>query len=87
MVVWENRYLQLVGASLTGLVPDHERVPIPRTDPGGSAKIAVWFTAPKYPGGYKSYWKMVDEGGRYLLPWLKGIWVRVNVVDHAGPRR
>lgn len=81
MVTWRNRFLEAQDRSLTGLKPDLKRVAIKTTVPGEVAEIGVWFTAPKYPGRYRSTWKMVDEKGKFCLPWKKGIWVEVRVVD------
>ena len=37
--------------------------------------------APKVPGSYISYWKMVDEAGQFCFPHLQGVSVMVRVVS------
>jgi len=80
-VVWKNRYLQREGVSNgAGVLKSVDRVKIPFTKPGDRAQIKVVFQAPSLPCTTTTYWKMVDESGRYLFPNQKALYVTVQVV-------
>ncbi|HLF97774.1 MAG TPA: NBR1-Ig-like domain-containing protein [Methylococcaceae bacterium] len=63
-----------------GLMPDQRRIPVPRTQPGESVRLGVWFTAPSYPCTLVSYWKMVDERDNLCFPDMEGLSCQVRVV-------
>lgn len=84
MMVWENRFLREENRS--DLISHSRLVEINRTLPGEVARISVTFTAPKYPGSYRSYWKMVNANGQYCFPWKKGIWCEITVLTDDGER-
>jgi len=77
--IWEHRLLREENPGC-GLEARRPVVPIPRTLPGQNVQMAVTLMAPKYPGNYQSYWKMVRPNGEYCFAWKKGIWCRVKVV-------
>jgi len=79
-IIWEGRFLQEENAGASFLIPNHQKVPIPRTLPSETVQIAVRFKAPKYPGTCESYWKIVDLSGRHCFPTKKGLLCRVKVV-------
>jgi hypothetical protein len=79
-VAWKNRYLREENSGASGLVASTPRIAIPRTAPGETARLAVKFSAPKYPCTCESYWKMVDSKDRHLFPKKKGIYCRVKVI-------
>ena len=80
LTIWENRYLKEDNEGASGLIPDSNIVPIPRTLPGERVKISVHFTAPEIPATCDSYWKMVDEDGKYFFPHKVGLNCLVKVV-------
>lgn len=80
MQLWNDRILKEENPNRNGLVPEQDTIVIPTTNPGEELDISIWFKAPKYPGSYISYWKMLDNTGRLCFPYKKGIWCRVNVV-------
>ncbi|MBC8456402.1 MAG: DUF4062 domain-containing protein [Deltaproteobacteria bacterium] len=84
MVVWENRFLREKNRS--DLISNSRLVEIPRILPEEVARINVVFTVPKYPGSYRSYWKMVTANGQYCFPWKKGIGCEVTVLTDDGER-
>lgn len=84
IIIWENRFLKEVNRSY--LIPHSRLVEIPRALPGEITRIIVKFTAPKYPGSYRSYWKMVNANGQYCFSWKKGIWCEITVLTDDGER-
>lgn len=80
LTIWENRFLREDNQGVSGLIPNSILIPIPTTFPGERVVIKVRFTAPKYPGSYESYWKMVDENGDYCFPSKVGLNCCVKVV-------
>ena len=76
---WARRRLREVNVGASGLTPDMEEIPIPRTPPGSTVHLSVGFTAPSLPAVCESYWKMYDEAGRLCFPNHAGVWCRVHV--------
>jgi len=62
------------------LVPLSNEVDIPKTPPGNTAYVSVWFKSPSFPCATISYWKMVDKEGNICFPQMKGLWCKVTVV-------
>lgn len=92
-VVWEGRQLVCMDDEVmiftrngerldvaSPLSPDVRRVSIPRTLPGETVQISVWFTAPNIPGSVLSYWKMVHDDGTPCFPDSQGVWVKLRVI-------
>ncbi|MEU6643776.1 NBR1-Ig-like domain-containing protein [Saccharomonospora sp. NPDC046836] len=81
-VVWADRYLRREGSFGS---PDEcvtaERVPIPRTAPGESARVSVEVQAPDRVGYCQVYWKMVDAKDRLLLPANRAAYFFVRIVE------
>lgn len=63
-----------------GLIPTQGSIPIPETLPGQSVELSVQFTAPAYPGTQISYWKMVDNNGKFCFPESEGLSCVVKVI-------
>ena len=91
-IAWEGRFLQcmdeeIVVYSRTGetlalannLVPTKNKIPVPFTKPGESAKMSVSFTAPDTLGTVLSYWKSVFADGSLCFPKARGLWCKVRV--------
>jgi hypothetical protein len=47
------------------------------TKPGHSQTYIVKLTAPKQPGEYKGYWKLMDDKGNFFGP-LVSLWIIVQ---------
>jgi len=93
-VPWEDRYLvcqdeELAVLSRRGeelyiapnLVPVTSQVPVPPTEPGGTAQISVDFVAPNIPSTVLSYWKMTYPDGSLCFPEGRGLWAKVRVIS------
>ncbi|MGH3241438.1 MAG: NBR1-Ig-like domain-containing protein [Spirillospora sp.] len=79
-VPWRGRFLAratLPADNGTCLTPG--KVPIPDTKPGARVRVSVSVTAPAAPGSCWVGWKMVDGGGRQLLPGARPVYFVVNV--------
>ena len=95
-IAWEDRFLQCMdeeivvysrtGETLTlanNLVPKNNKIPVPFTKPGESAKLSVSFTAPDILGTVLSYWKSVFADGSLCFPKAQGLWCKVRVTTLA----
>lgn len=51
-------------------------VAVPFCPPGASADLSVQFTAPLAPGGYASFWRLVDPQG---VPFGEKVWTVIQV--------
>ncbi|GLK14452.1 BTAD domain-containing putative transcriptional regulator [Streptosporangium carneum] len=80
-VPWRDRFLYRQWPwDGEDLCQTERSVPLPDTDPGGSALVNVEVRAPREPGKCKVYWKMVDADGNQYMPHLSGIFFDVKVV-------
>jgi hypothetical protein len=57
-------------------------VAVPFCPPGASADLSVQFTAPLAPGGYASFWRLVDPQG---VPFGEKVWTIIQVATLPGP--
>jgi hypothetical protein len=88
-VPWRDRLLYRIGSSSTGIASP-PLVPIPDTDPGGSAEVRFILQAPRTPGTYRACLKMAFPDGTYCFPTtLVGLVVTLVVppADIADPYR
>jgi len=76
--VWEGRALKELATE--HLLPEHDFVPIARTEPGQRVAVSVRFTAPGEPASCRSVWQIVDTEGRVAYPWAPGIRCQVLAV-------
>ncbi len=74
---WEGRWLTRINSTPCSTP---ERVRVPDTGPGRVVTISVEVTASPRPAHCKSYWKMTDSRGEFLLPNQKPVYFEV-VVD------
>ena len=93
---WEGRYFQCVDEQLVlcrrdeagallplldvSLVPDTQRIDLPRVEVGQVISVNMRFTAPAHPGAVLSLWKMFDAHGTECNPSYPGIWTKVVVM-------
>lgn len=78
---WHGRFLARATLPAdNGTCSTPGKVPIPDTKPGAHVRVSVHVTAPASPGSCWVGWKMVDGGGRQLLPGARPVYFVVNVV-------
>lgn len=73
---WEGRWLTRINSTPCSAP---RRVPIPTTEPGQVVTISVEVTASAEPAYCKSYWKMTDSRGEFLLPNQKPVFMEIIV--------
>ncbi|MEU4294979.1 hypothetical protein AB0E63_42720 [Kribbella sp. NPDC026596] len=86
-VPWRDRLLYRIGSSSIGL-GSTPLVPLPDTDPGGSAAVEWVLRSPMTPGTYRACLKMALPDGAYCFPTtLVGLLVTIVVppADLADP--
>jgi serine/threonine protein kinase len=84
MVEWVDRFLMPTGpVTGTETVPVRgSRFAVPRTPPGGIARMGIPVRAPGWPAVYRQRFKMVDADGEFCFPRsnTRGIEVMIQVV-------
>lgn len=90
--IWQNRYLLCMdmpclmvcpdGYKIDNyqLKPDCNLIALPTTAPQQTITITMRFTAPSVAGRYISYWKMVDEQGRFCFANAIGLSAQILVM-------
>jgi hypothetical protein len=85
-IEWVDRFLVPTGpVTGTETVPVRGgRFSVPRTPPGGIARMAIPVRAPGWPAIYRQRFKMVDAEGEFCFPRsnTRGIEVMIQVVRH-----
>lgn len=78
-VSWVGRYLVRLPSTDGAGCRTPDRVPVPSTEPGATARVSVVVDAPGRPAGCKVYWKLVDERDRPYFPLSRPMYFDVVV--------
>lgn len=79
-MIWEDRFLKEDNPGASFIFPHSNIIPIPKTLPGQNVKLSVKFKAYHYPCTTVSWWKMVDQNGKYFFRNKLGLGCKVKIV-------
>lgn len=78
--VWEGRAMRRIDPLLGRFgCTTPETVPIPRTEPGGTARVSVPITTPRTSATCYVRWMIVDRDGNYAFPGQRPIFFTLRV--------